>query len=175
MGIVYLAREVRLDRPVAIKVLPPTVAVDTLTRERFALEARTAARLAHAHAQGIVHRDIKSDNILIERDSGRAIVADFGIAAAIGTNTEGPRHPRTNFPEGIRYRRARGYVYGRCNYLGSVGIVEGLHESERARGVVLRPLPRGCSVAAPRSVHIISLSNARRKLCGFFRPTSLLG
>lgn len=145
MGVVYLAREVRLDRPVAIKVLPPAFAADTDNRERFLAEARTSARLAHphivpiyavdvvhdlafyvmgyvdgeslaqrvmtrgplparegarvvrevawalahAHAQGVVHRDVKPDNILIERDSGRAVVLDFGIAAAMGANTDG--------------------------------------------------------------------------------------
>src|SRR6266576_5482883 len=49
MGIVYLAREVRLDRPVAIKLLPPGRARDGRLRERFLREARTAAKLSHPH------------------------------------------------------------------------------------------------------------------------------
>ncbi len=136
MGIVYLAREVELERWVAIKVLPPSIGARPGLRERFVREARTAARLSHpnivpihrvgeageyvyfamayvdgetfgerlrargtlppdeisrtlrdvawalayAHAQGVVHRDVKPDNILIERDSGRVLVSDFGIA-----------------------------------------------------------------------------------------------
>ena len=47
MGVVYLAYEVRLQRPVAIKLLPPELAAHVLLRERFLREARTAARLSH--------------------------------------------------------------------------------------------------------------------------------
>src|SRR5438093_2520021 len=49
MGVVYLAREVRLDRPVAIKLLPPHHAGDERLRDRFVREARTAATLRHPH------------------------------------------------------------------------------------------------------------------------------
>jgi serine/threonine-protein kinase len=47
MGVVYLAREVRLARPVAIKVLPPSLAARPDLREAFLREARTAAALTH--------------------------------------------------------------------------------------------------------------------------------
>jgi serine/threonine-protein kinase len=136
MGAVFLARDVRLDRFVAIKVLPPDLAAESELRELFLREARTAARLSHphivpvfradevaghpffampfiegenlaervtshgplppsdavrwlrevawalayAHARGVIHRDVKPENIMIERGSNRAIVTDFGIA-----------------------------------------------------------------------------------------------
>ena len=139
MGIVYLARDVSLDRPVAIKLFPPDLARIPEARARFLQEARTAARLSHphivpvhaveeadsfvfmvmtfvdgeslteriartgplsprdatrllrevawalshAHAQGVIHRDVKADNILLETGSGRALVSDFGIATSL--------------------------------------------------------------------------------------------
>lgn len=146
MGTVFLARDVSLDRPVAIKVLHPALAADADARARFLREARTGARLSHphivpilsvdelggfvffvmglvdgeplgarirregplrgdeaerilretgwalgyAHAMGIVHRDVTLENILVERHTGRAMLADFGIAAAIDHEGDGP-------------------------------------------------------------------------------------
>jgi serine/threonine protein kinase len=49
MGAVYKARQVRLDRPVALKVLPPEVGKDPTFAERFLREARTLGRLSHPH------------------------------------------------------------------------------------------------------------------------------
>ncbi|HVE78173.1 MAG TPA: hypothetical protein VNA89_04910, partial [Gemmatimonadaceae bacterium] len=47
MSVVYAARDVRLNRRVALKVLPPELAFDAAVRERFMREAQTAARLNH--------------------------------------------------------------------------------------------------------------------------------
>ena len=139
MAVVYAAEDVRLQRKVALKVLPPDLAFRPDVRERFVREAQTAARLYHphivpiyavhegqglvcfamalvegeslaariaregrssftfvarvleqmtdalayAHASGVVHRDIKPDNVLLDHESGRAMVTDFGIARAV--------------------------------------------------------------------------------------------
>ena len=49
MGVVYLARDLKLKRRVAVKVLPPELAYRTEIRTRFLREAQTAARLSHPH------------------------------------------------------------------------------------------------------------------------------
>jgi serine/threonine protein kinase len=143
MGIVYRAKDTRLKRSVAVKLLPPELAYRDEIRSRFLREAEMAAQLSHpnivpiysvdekdgfvyfimafvdgetlaerltvrgrlgiveartllrqvadalayAHARGVIHRDIKPDNIMLQRDDGRAMVTDFGIARAADDTT----------------------------------------------------------------------------------------
>jgi eukaryotic-like serine/threonine-protein kinase len=138
MAQVYLARDLLLDRLVALKVLFPELSVDRAFVERFRREAKAAANLTHpnivsiydwgqgertyfivmeyvdghtlssmlrdgaiepthaaaigadvaaalefAHRHGVIHRDVKPGNVLINT-SGQVKVADFGIARAVG-------------------------------------------------------------------------------------------
>src|SRR5438067_2420727 len=178
MGVVYLAREVRLDRPVAIKLLPPSKATDPKLRERFLREARTAAKLSHpnvipihaveeigdfvffamayvegetltqrvrqrgplapseasrvlrdvawalayAHAQGVIHRDVKPDNILLE-NTGRVLVADFGIASVVSGAGALATGEVIGTPEFMSPEQALGEVVDARSDLYSLGIV----------------------------------------------------
>jgi serine/threonine-protein kinase len=142
MATVYEARDTRLDRHVALKVMHPHLAENPEFVQRFVGEARAAARLSHpnvvavhdqgtdgddvylvmelvdgitlrdllqargrltptetldllepvlaalaaAHQAGLVHRDVKPENVLIT-PQGRVTVADFGLARATTTTT----------------------------------------------------------------------------------------
>lgn len=140
MGVVYLAKDTRLNRDVALKFLPRHIARDKVERQRFEIEAQAAAGLSHpniahvhaieevddelfivleyvegdelkdviegdslniiskleiaeqiasgiykAHQKGVIHRDIKSRNIMID-STGAVKIMDFGLARLEGTD-----------------------------------------------------------------------------------------
>ncbi|MBA4187304.1 MAG: hypothetical protein C0467_04715 [Planctomycetaceae bacterium] len=78
-GVVYLAMEL-VDGPDASRVVKQGGAMDVPTAVRLMLQALEG--LAHAHAKGFVHRDVKPANLLLGREDGRRVVklADFGLS-----------------------------------------------------------------------------------------------
>jgi serine/threonine-protein kinase len=56
--------------------------------DALAILREVGSALAYAHAHGVIHRDIKPDNILLAADGSRALVTDFGIARAVTSNSD---------------------------------------------------------------------------------------
>lgn len=114
--------------------------------------------LAYAHARGVVHRDIKAANIMLERGSGRAVVTDFGIARdgdAISLTEAGEVVGTVHYmsPEQANGERLDGrsdlYSLGVAGFFALSGRLpfEGDHAAAVLVAVSTRPAPSLASVA----------------------------
>jgi eukaryotic-like serine/threonine-protein kinase len=187
MATVYRARDERLDREVALKVMHASLADDEEFVSRFIREARSTARLSHpgvvavfdqgaddghvylameyvegrtlrdlideggpltprqafdilepvlaalaaAHAAGIVHRDVKPENVLLAED-GRVKVADFGLARAVSSVSS--------------VTRSTGVLIGTVAYLSPEQVVRGVADARSdvyATGILMYEMLTG--------------------------------
>jgi eukaryotic-like serine/threonine-protein kinase len=171
MGEVYRARDSRLRREVAVKVLPPSFAQDADRLRRFEQEARVVGALNHpnilaifdvgtqdgapylvsellegqslrqhmqgsplpqrkaveygiqiarglaaAHEKGVVHRDLKPDNIFVLND-GRIKILDFGLAKLQQDDALAPAHPDLQTMDEPQSATTPGQVLGTVGYM----------------------------------------------------------
>jgi len=177
MGVVYKAEDIRLQRIVALKFLPPHLAESDELKERFLIEARAAGALSHpnicvihevgesegrsfiamefvegetlrdkikkgplavkealdmaiqiaasleeAHRKGIIHRDIKSANIMVT-EKGQAKVMDFGLAKLRGGSSLTKSQTTLGTVAYMSPEQARGEEVDHRTDLWSLGIV----------------------------------------------------
>ncbi len=193
MGVVYRARDTRLNREVALKLLPPEAVDDPGARARLLREARTASRLnhphictihevgqvgdlvyvtmefvegrpltalipaggmaeesvvrygaqiaralAHAHEHGVVHRDLKTANVVVGA-GGQTKLLDFGLSRQI-LDAAGPSGPGASAPS------TTGAIVGTPQYIAPevlMGAAADARSDIWALGVVLYEMGTG--------------------------------